>query len=155
MTLEQEMLFSIAHNFRHSTLPPPRSCSMMVKLLLVISGGIEINPGPRTTKFPCGECGKSVRFGNAIACDTCDKWYHKDCTGMRTVIFNAYVQDGSSLECDCGMPNISPAVFKTLDKTTSSASESFGEPQAYSSPKRKKKSKQLRNAHSKLSKYLG
>ena len=41
--------------------------------LLMLSGDLESNPGPRPAKFPCGVCSRACRNGQAaIQCDTCD-----------------------------------------------------------------------------------
>ena len=60
-------------------------------LCLLLSGQVETNPGPpgRTPKFPCGECGKAVTWaGRSVACDRCDKRYHKKCLAIITQNFN-------------------------------------------------------------------
>ena len=51
-----------------------------VLLALLLSGQVESNPGPKSPKFPCGECSKAVRWGKSIACDTCDRWCNKNST---------------------------------------------------------------------------
>ena len=83
--------------------PIKRSYGCLQQLLLIISGTAEINPGPTTKlKYPCGQCNHAVKNSeNSIACDSCSKWYHKDCLSMGTKylivilimkILNGYVQ---------------------------------------------------------------
>ena len=52
-------------------------------LLLLLSGDVSLNPGPRSCKFSCGTCGKPVRDNQAgIQCDSCDRWLHCKCINM-------------------------------------------------------------------------
>ena len=101
-------------------------------LCLLLSGQVEVNPGPqgRTPKFPCGECGKAVTWtGRSVACDRCDKWYHKECLAMTTVNFNAL--PNTSWECcNCGLPNTS----SLFDSSFSSTGSYPGPPTHTSSP---------------------
>ena len=94
-------------------------CTELLQLLLAISGNVELNPGPRTPKYPCGKCGKAVAI-NSIACDICNTWYHRECAGMNSTIFESYVKN-SEIEgefAQCGIPNISNSIF---DSTISSS----------------------------------
>ena len=82
----------------------------MMWLLLPLSG-IESNPGP--TKYPCVECNKPVCYGRCIACDNCNKWYHKSCIEMHTIFYDCYMEN-SKLECECcncAIKNISFSLF--------------------------------------------
>ena len=82
--------------------------SSIIQLLLILSGSVEINAGPRAPKFPCEECHKAVSIGPSITCDNCDQWFHKSYINMNTIIFEAY-HDNSSMEwmyCCCGLPNV-------------------------------------------------
>ena len=84
-----------------------------ILLGLLLSGQIEINPGPRAPKYPCGECGKGVRWGKSIACDECDTWFHKDCLQMTSInllrlkIYLGYVAD---VLCPTPPPYLTPLV---------------------------------------------
>ena len=44
-------------------------------LLLMLSGDVSLNPGPRSCKFPCGNHA-------GIQCDSCDRWLHCKCINM-------------------------------------------------------------------------
>ena len=85
----------------------------MMRLLLLLSG-TESNPGP--TKNPCGECNKPVGYGRYIAYDNCNKWYHKSCIKMHTIVYDCYTEN-SKLEwecCNCAIKNISFSPFNHL-----------------------------------------
>ena len=48
-------------------------------IIILQSADCELNPGPRTLKYPCLVCTKAVRWNRrAIACDNCEGWYHTD-----------------------------------------------------------------------------
>ena len=82
-------------------------------ILLLLSGNVELNPGPRTPKFPCGVCHKACTWKQqAVACDECDVWYHKDCLTMNTKIYNN-LNNVSWYCCACGLPNFSSGLFNS------------------------------------------
>ena len=98
---------------------PPKSpnSSTCINLLLILSGNIELNPGPRhgNTKpkqtFPCGICNKNCTWRQrSVACDGCEVWYHKNCLNMNTAIFQN-LQNVSWLCCKCGIPNFNSGIF--------------------------------------------
>ena len=105
-------------------------------LCLLLSGQVELNPGPRPPKYPCGDCGKAVVYGKgkgSIACDTCDRWFHRECLNMNTVIFEA--QANLSWHCCCcGLPNTSSIFDSSADTSQSSTEGSPGPPMSSSSP---------------------
>jgi hypothetical protein len=133
------------------------------RLLLMISSDCELNPGPRTPKYPCQICSKACIWGQrAVACDNCDQWYHVNCLGMASQNYNYHAQtDVSWICCTCGLPNFSTALFESLIIDTSNVFDSLnmstnttgnttrpGSPPHTSSPKREQKSKQESPQHS-------
>ena len=103
--------FSVTYDFRHNQYTSGRSIASMVRLLLLFLSGIESNPGP--TKYPCGECNKPVCYGRSIACDNCNKWYHKSCIEMRYIVYDCYTEN-NKLEwecCNCAVKNIRFSMF--------------------------------------------
>jgi len=108
------------HSFRHQLC---LSC-----LLMLLAGDIEVNPGPRTPKFPCGECGKAVTWSTkrlAVACDDCNTWFHTDCLQMSPACYNAVAHPDASWHCcSCGIPHFTSSLFDSFqdDPTNSYAS---------------------------------
>ena len=83
--------------------------------LLLLSGDVELNPGPCSPRYPCGVCGKAVKARDrAVACDGCDIWYHTNCMLMNSHVFNALRDSDISWLCfTCGLPNFSSRLFET------------------------------------------
>jgi len=88
--------------------------------LLLLAGDVELNPGPRSTRYPCGVCRKAVKYRDrAVACDTCNIWYHTDCMKMNSVLFESLRDSDISWTClACGVPNFSSRLFETSFSTT-------------------------------------
>ena len=82
--------------------------------MVTMSNDIELNPGPRIPKYPCGSCSKAVRNNqNSIQCDGCGSWHHIECQGMRSEIHEVMANHESySWSCmKCGLPNFSSTFF--------------------------------------------
>ena len=138
------------------------SCNRYIfTLLLALSHDTELNPGPRTPKWPCGTCHKAVTWKHkALCCDTCDTWYHIDCQGMSPHLYPAMDSSNVSWHCIlCGLPNFSTTLFDsyietsnqftTLDSLVDSELNlsQLGEPTATSSPAKPAQSKTSRQHH--------
>ena len=65
---------------------------LVMTLLLLLAGDVETNLGPDSTlssSFPCGLCGVDANWLNGgIACENCDRWYHKSCADLSLSSFN-------------------------------------------------------------------
>lgn len=90
---------------------------------LLISGDVSPNPGPRRkpTKYPCGECSKSVRSNqDAILCSECNTWSHARCLNMSNWTFQYYLNNPSvDWICSfCALPKFSDSFFSTLNSST-------------------------------------
>ncbi len=63
-----------------------KTCHLL--LLLLLSGDVELNPGPGQVNdsiYPCACCELKVDYGmKALQCDHCSMWYHKTCISMCT-----------------------------------------------------------------------
>ena len=90
---------------------------------LLISGDVSPNPGPRRkpTKYPCGECSKSVRSNqDAILCSECNTWSHARCLNMSNWTFQYYLNN-PSVGWICSfyaLPKFSGSFFSTLNSST-------------------------------------
>ena len=104
-------------------------CHYNLSLLLAIQASdIELNPGPgKKCKFPCQVCQKAVKWDPkrpGIACDNCSLWYHKDCLGMNSRVFEALANTSASwICCSCGIPQFSTSLFESFAAGTKN---SFG-----------------------------
>lgn len=80
--------------------------------LLLLSGNIELNPGPQY-KQPCGECTKPVKNSQmGIKCDMCDVWYHAKCSNADLSMYEILANTSLTWICpQCGFPNFSDSFF--------------------------------------------
>jgi hypothetical protein len=68
---------------RYKTLRLPAKGTLAMLICLATSGDIELNPGPKVPKYPCGMCSKAVRPSDpAVSCDQCGFWVHNRCSGL-------------------------------------------------------------------------
>ena len=85
---------------------------------------MKLNPGPTNIKYPCGEGARAVKFGPSIACDQCNVWYHQECAGMNSTIFECYTNATIEMQwrcIKCGLPNISASLFDSSMPSTNSS----------------------------------
>ena len=111
-------------------------------IMIVCAADVESNPGPRSPKYPCQICHRAVTWKTkGVACDDCDKWYHAECMGMNTAVYEGL--SNVSWHCTtCGMPQFTSSLFESFLKTNSynsfsslDDSDNLGHPSACSSPK--------------------
>jgi hypothetical protein len=78
-----------------------------------MSGDIAINPGP--IKFPCGQCGKSVRSNQrAIQCEECLYWQHIKCIDLPLKEYDRLSNSSESWYCKpCMLPSFTDSYFET------------------------------------------
>lgn len=117
----------ISGRLRQGIRPSYTTTSLLLHLLL-LSGDIETQPGPRPPKFPCLVCSKAVKQRDpAVCCDTCEKWTHTKCMGMNTAVYTGLMTESVSWHCiQCGMPNFSSAYFNTSIPTSENAYSTLG-----------------------------
>ena len=118
------------HQFLFTTLPPKKCFSVTVSLskksnakrhalfllsLLVLSGNVELNPGP-VFKYPCGTCSRPCRINQpSIFCDNCNIWFHKKCLKLNSLVFQDLANSSASwICCQCGLPNFSSSLFDSF-----------------------------------------
>ena len=82
-----------------SHLPPILDARIPFHLLLLLSGDIEVHPGPSAT-FPCSVCHQKVADSErALCCDACDQWVHVTCDpGIEEFIYDDMVAHPSALK---------------------------------------------------------
>lgn len=146
------------------------SISVIIALiqLLLRAGDVELNPGPRTPRFPCGECGKACTAykgaKSSIFCDECHRWFHADCVNLSEDLLACLSRSDIPWVCpnlNCGLPNISTSLFNSVltdtnasdsmtsdrSSTSSYSSSEPGSPTAHSSPSKTAASSNRRPAN--------
>ena len=59
---------------------PNKSSPSFIFILLLLSGNVEVNPGP-SYKFPCGHCQKPCKSNQKnLKCSSCHTWHHIKCS---------------------------------------------------------------------------
>ncbi len=89
-------------------------------LILILCGDIEVNPGPRAPKYPCGICCKAVKNSDmAVCCDDCDSWIHNRCSGVSAETYKRLEGNACSWICPkCSLPTFSDSFFFQDDTFT-------------------------------------
>ena len=152
-------LISTANLFR-------QKCIDFARNSIYLAGDVELNPGPRPPRFPCGSCQKacsSYRGAKAsILCDSCETWFHSDCVGLSDAALNTLGRSDLPRECyHCGIPNFSSGIFDSTildssgtstssnshlsNSSTSSSSSHPGSPLAQSSPSKRDRATSRQN----------
>ena len=131
LLMKVSIYISHQHQQADTHIRPGRSSSLIASFLLSLAGDIELNPGPYKPKHPCLICTKAVRWNQkAVQCDQCDGWYHKECMGMSTHVYEAMAGDISWICCSCGIPNFSSALFTdTMNFTLQNSFSSIATPE--------------------------
>ena len=57
-------------------------CAAVIAMLLMI-GGVELNPGPvdNNVQVLCSGCDRNLKSGTH--CESCDRWYHNSCGNVK------------------------------------------------------------------------
>nr|XP_054774593.1 uncharacterized protein LOC129282754 [Lytechinus pictus] len=86
-------------------------------VLLLLSGQVEMNPGPSVQKYPCAMCSNDVQENDhAILCDICNHWCHISCVGISLQSYQHLANTSKSFAWNCikcGSTNV--AVNTSLD----------------------------------------
>ena len=77
MPFSPSMLAYFHHNLSYITL-----------LVVLLSGDIELNPGPED-EVKC-VCESSDECGFMLQCDSCSCWSHSECVGVSSQVANNY-----------------------------------------------------------------
>ena len=100
----------------------PDSLQHLLTILLIVSGDIQLNPGPRQASvYPCGFCELKVGWSTlALCCDNCDVWYHKDCLSLSNTRYSLLGKSNVSWIClKCTSMNVDSFTYHShcLDLT--------------------------------------
>jgi len=93
-TLAQAAVLASTYKTSHLTprskmMPSTVHLSLLIYLILLQAGDIEMNPGPSIcdandeSTFACNICCRNVSWSvDAVQCDGCNQWVHRDCLDM-------------------------------------------------------------------------
>ena len=112
---------------------PPKLYFGVCFLLILLSGQVELNPGPsspgnqNSSIFPCGYCDLPVTWDQCeICCDSCDLWFHKNCVDIGSHTFRAFSTTNVSwICCNCDNPNYELNLFHSFQKETANSFHSL------------------------------
>ncbi len=95
---------------------------------------IEVNPVPRSPRFPCGICHKAVTFSQCgVACDTCDTWHHTTCMNMSSTVYESL--HNISWHCiSCSISQLTSSLPSSPTRTSISTNNSFSSLDTSTSP---------------------
>ena len=93
----------------------------LIFFIIVALRDFELNPGPRTPRYPCGFCSGACTWKTpAVACDTCDRWYHTTCVAMKPETYKSITN--CSWHClHCALPNFSSSLFQSSSLSLSNS----------------------------------
>lgn len=77
--------------------------------------------GVSREEYPCGGCGQDVQdHHEAIYCESgCERWYHRECTGMSRVAYNLLTgEDSAEWVCDKCITNKTIPTIKMVSKSS-------------------------------------
>lgn len=100
------------HN--HKKIMLNSKSTFLISILLILSGDVEMNPGPRQPKYPCKICSKAVKNNDsAMRCDNCEIWVHNLCSGISTHTYETMKNSSCTWICPaCGLPSFSSSLFE-------------------------------------------
>ncbi len=109
---------------RHLNRLPPRPgyrSTHITLLVLILSGDISLNPGPRRCDIlPCGYCQQHVSWSNSgIACENCDIWFHRSCADMNPSHYELLANNSVAWVCfKCHSVNNTDSFFHSFELDT-------------------------------------
>ena len=125
-TLPAVFLLLLYHH--HQALPNPTQFTSnhdRCPALLLLSGDIHINPGPRaknSSVFPCGLCEYPVTWScKGVACDDCSIWFHQSCIELCSADFELLNHSNIQWKCyKCNSINCDSFTFHSYELENSS-----------------------------------
>ena len=117
-----QVFVSDARHCLHSRLikQPQRNKNIILIMAIILSGDVQIQPGPRENNkniFPCGICEHPVTWNCAgVACDDCSVWFHKTCIDMCSKDFEVLNRSNVNwLCCKCDSMNCNSFTFHSYE----------------------------------------
>ena len=102
-------------------IPNKAPTSLVYFILLMLSGDIEINPGPVDSLSPCGVCQLACNWSQcAVACDNCCVWVHKTCASMDTAEYDQLENVSWKCYC-CRSVNVSSFIYNAYNINVSNS----------------------------------
>ena len=127
-TLTENMLIEQLTLYALSTLKFKNQKSFF-KFLLLLSGDIELNPGP--TNFPCIVCEKGVR-SKGVFCTQCGLWVHPKCDKISEAEYKILKKLSLTKHfkytcktCENKNDNINTSLLNSLDDSVSEETPDF------------------------------
>ena len=96
------------------------SSSSVLLFSIILSGDIQLNPGPQTV-YPCGYCEHPVTWDHqrAVCCDQCSIWYHSACIELSAKNIEALQHTSTSWLCGkCHTPNVDNLTYHSFELET-------------------------------------
>ena len=88
---------------------PGYELGKIMYMMLILSGDIELNPGPAASIYPCGLCDRKVGWDDrGVACDSCDIWYQCSCISMQSSEYSrldSTTENWKCYRCDFTFPD--------------------------------------------------
>ena len=83
----------------------------------MLSGDVQLNPGPNASVYPCGICQESVTWScKGICCDSCDIWFHRSCADVGSAEYKALSRPTVAWICPrCDSKNCSSFTFRSYE----------------------------------------
>lgn len=110
----------VSSNFKrsfHQLLRTPNKANCLtITACLLLSGDIEMNPGPQSI-YPCALCDLAVNWScKAICCDSCQVWIHKTCVDMNSEQYSLIGRSNVSWLCPrCDNSNCDTFTFNSFE----------------------------------------
>lgn len=70
------------------------------KLLLLLCGDVESNPGPPKQNIQCDNCSKPSTANNSLFCGFCEKWFHVTCTELSESDAKVFIEKDKLFICE-------------------------------------------------------
>ena len=105
------------HVTKSKTFIRSRPSKTLTLLLIILSGNIQVNPGP-TSIYPCGCSVLPVTWDHqrAVCCDNCKLWYHSECIEHSSSKINVLQFSNISwICCHCESLNVDSSTYHSYE----------------------------------------